>query len=601
MRIDRRSFLVTASAVAGGLLAAGGRAAAEPEQLRSEVVLETDDGVVVSEVTWYAPMPAGSLPHPPETDYLSFLRFRWAGGPEDPAAADAVLSAQAGAAEGPCSMDPLARNIVRELGHRGIAAEFWAMDRRDNQVWDHTGLEAAVAAEDYQVALGYYFENATLNGRRFDGFGVTGDRSNVLADIGLRRVIEDWHFIHSHEIPDPAVRKRNLFVGGHSYGGQITALYAAWDFGDHGNADEAGCGQMAGYVSFDGPLQLRILPDHVPGFSEALRMGWDSPIGQLPISVVNEGLRLGVLPRTMALPSIFDGLFPQGQVLAPLAEIETMAAIFGLAARFEPDAESVFPRRFPHTFVWEVLGRVFLGGDVVNTVTQQSSFRDFRMTNAAVLGAIFDGQGLPFALAAPNFGTLDGGPVAERKFPIGPDFNGVPLIGWATSFLTWQPRFTPTSTQHLYTWRNYNRMDEPFEYPQLTSTGGPLNASFEEHSDAAEIARAFGGTGRLGYLEPYVSAKQYTDEIFMLLGDRSGDFRFIRFEDFRSRVPGIQLVSAQLWGKFRWIPGFIEPDARFIEHYSHSDMINATAVQNDGKPDPVMWQTVDFIQRTIGK
>ncbi|MEC3919357.1 hypothetical protein [Nocardia sp. CDC160] len=599
MSITRRTLLVTAALAAGASVAGMRTAAAQSGDDRTEAMLENDDGVLVSEVTWYAPMPADALPHPPECDYLSFLRFRWADGPADPAAADAVLSTQAGAAEGPASLDPLARNTVRELAARGIHAEFWVMDRRDNTAKDSTGFEAAVAAQDYRVAYDYYFGNRPVNGRTFDGFTLTGERANVLADVGLRRVMEDWHFINSHEIPDPVLRRRKLFVGGHSYGGQITALYLAWDFGDRGDVADAGCGQSAGYVSFDGPLPIRVVPDNIPAFSEAVRMGWDGP-GQLPVGAVNEGLRLGVLPRTVALPNIFDGLVPKDLVPTPAAEIGAMLNIFGLAARFAPDDESIFPRELPRNWKWELLGRIFFGGDPVNMLTQQTGFRDFRMTNMAVLGGIFDGQGLPFALAAPNFGTLDGGPVAERKFPIGPDFNGIPLIGWATSFLTWQPRFTPTSTGHLYTWRNYDRMGEPFEFPGLTADGRSLNSPIEEHCDANQIARAC-GTGRLGYLEPYVSAKQYTDEIFMLTGDRSGDFRFIRFEDFRSRVPGIQMVSAQLWGKFRWIPGFIEPDAILIDHYSHSDMINAAAVQNDGRPDQVMWNTVGFIQRTLGR
>ncbi|WP_067537750.1 hypothetical protein [Nocardia crassostreae] len=545
-------------------------------------------------------MPPGSLPHPPDLDYVGYLRVRSEDGPDDPAAADAVISTQAGASEGPASLDPLARNTVRELRRHGIRAEFWVMDRRDNRVKDATGLAAAVEAGDYRIALDYYYRGGEAGGRRFDGFTVRGERANLLADYGLRQLIEDWHFIHTRELPDPSLRRRKLFIGGHSYGGQMIALYASWDFGDRGDDTDAGSNQIAGYVSVDGPMHTRIAPGHIPVFSQAIRMFWDSPLGAMPVEVVNQGLRLGVLPRTVALPNVLDAFttdIPPEVLPNPFPDIATMLNVIGIAARFEPEAESLLPHELPQLWLWETLGRVIFGGGIPEMISNQPNFRDFRMTNAAVLGATYSSHGVG-SFFATAFGTYDGGPVVERKVPFGTEFNAIPLLGWGTSFATWVPRMAMAEPGRLYTWRNYDRVGEPYDFPQRAANGGPFSTPAHQHCDARQIAAAV-GAARLGFLEPYVSTRQYTDELFMLSGNRSGDFRFLRFEDFRGRVPGIQLVSAQLWGKFRWIPGFVEPDAVLVADYSHQDMINAAAVQNDGTPDPVMWHTADFVQRTL--
>ncbi|MFI9511300.1 twin-arginine translocation signal domain-containing protein [Nocardia sp. NPDC052566] len=600
MPVDRRSFL-SAAALAAGAAVVGAPFGSAAPQGRTEVVLENDDGVLVSEVTWYAPMPARAMPHPPEVDYLSFLRFRLAAGPDDPGAADAVISAQAGAGEGASSIDPVARNTVRELGRRGVRAEFWCMDRRFNALIDTTGTQAAVAARDYTVAWNYYFHGAEIDGRRFAGFTLRDERSAVLADIGLRQIMEDWHFINANEIPDPAVRRRKLFAGGHSYGGQIIALYASWDFGDRGDLADAGCSQLAGYVSIDGPMPIRVPLQDIPQLTQALRIGWDSAVGTMSVDAVTEGLRRGILPRTAMVPDMLTpllDLLPKDAVPNPIPELATLINIIGIGARFQPDEESVLPRELPRTWFYEAVGRVLFGGDIANVLTGQRNFRDFRFTNEAVLGCFYDASLLGSAIAT-SFGTLDGGPVAERKFPFGTEFNTVPVLGWATSVVSWQPRMMPTEPGRLYRWRNYDRVGEPYEFPQVAADGGPLARPEQQHCDARQVARAW-GTGRLGFVDSYMSMRQWTDEMFMLTGNRSGDFRFIRFEDFRTRLTGIQLVSEQLWGgKMGWLPKFLEDDRILVRDYSHQDMINAAPRQNDGSPDPVMSSIADYIVRTI--
>ena len=120
------------------------------ERTEQRVASAAPDAKQVTEsyVRVKAPLPASVGAHPEACDWVSYLRFRNAGGPRSPSDADAVITAMPGFLSGAGPFDQLARNFVRTMDARGKNVEFWALDRRSNCLEDHRGLRAAARARD---------------------------------------------------------------------------------------------------------------------------------------------------------------------------------------------------------------------------------------------------------------------------------------------------------------------------------------------------------------------------------------------------------------------------------------------------------------------
>ncbi len=199
----------------------------------------------------FAPLQADALPHPPECDYLSYLRWRSVDGPTDSASADRILVAQPGLSASAGALESVARNTVSAAAADGSHIEFWALDRRSNCLEDHTGTQAALAAGDLAVAADYYYGGSEINGRKFAGFA-DGDRTAWLADQSLEATLRDQYDLLRAELPDQQLRKQKVLCGGHSLGGSITGFFAEWDFdGNPETLDDAGYNQCAGYFALD--------------------------------------------------------------------------------------------------------------------------------------------------------------------------------------------------------------------------------------------------------------------------------------------------------------------------------------------------------------
>ena len=82
--------------------------------------------VTESYVRVKAPLPASAGAHPEACDWVSYLRFRNAGGPRNPSDADAVITAMPGFLSGAGPFDQLARNFVRTWTP---AARTWSSGR----------------------------------------------------------------------------------------------------------------------------------------------------------------------------------------------------------------------------------------------------------------------------------------------------------------------------------------------------------------------------------------------------------------------------------------------------------------------------------------
>ncbi|MBZ9714311.1 alpha/beta fold hydrolase [Deinococcus multiflagellatus] len=165
----------------------------------------------------------------------------------------AVLLLMPGFLGGAGSFDRLARQIVA----LNPTVAVWAVDRRSNLLEDHTSiLKAGPAA---------------LAGLVKDGLPVrTPDSLPYLKDWGLDTTLKDWRVA----VQAARALTPNVFLGGHSMGGTLSGLYAAYDF-----AGVPGARDVRGLVMLDG---LPGLMSGQPLTADAYRKGASNPIGPLP-------------------------------------------------------------------------------------------------------------------------------------------------------------------------------------------------------------------------------------------------------------------------------------------------------------------------------
>jgi hypothetical protein len=208
---------------------------------------------VATDVKVAAPLPTSFPSHPTECDCIHFLRIKHASGPANPSDADRVLIAQPGVLEGASAFYNVAANLVtRAYNEKGKFVEFWTVDRRPNCLEDLNGLKLAKTTGNVHDAIDYYYRGKPYNGQTFKGYLSPYKDAAWLAEMGMDRTVRDWNEIITRGIPDQSVRKKKVYLGGHSLGGFITGAYACWDFdGDPSTTADAGYNQCAGFFGLD--------------------------------------------------------------------------------------------------------------------------------------------------------------------------------------------------------------------------------------------------------------------------------------------------------------------------------------------------------------
>ncbi|PTA68168.1 alpha/beta fold hydrolase [Deinococcus arcticus] len=165
----------------------------------------------------------------------------------------AVLLLMPGFLGGAGSFDRLARQLVALNPSLAV----WAVDRRSNLLEDHsTILKAGPAA---------------LAGLVKNGLPVRAPQSVAyMKDWGLDTTLKDWRVA----VQAARALTPNVVLGGHSMGGVLSGLYAAYNFGG-----VPGAQGLRGLVMLDG---LPGLLSGAPMTEAAYRRGASNPIGPLP-------------------------------------------------------------------------------------------------------------------------------------------------------------------------------------------------------------------------------------------------------------------------------------------------------------------------------
>ncbi|MFJ9019628.1 hypothetical protein ACIRPU_06515 [Streptomyces sp. NPDC102259] len=543
------------------LLTTGALTAAAPDAQGDGARTETPvpsthpaDGVTETVVRVKVPLPRSFGDRPAACDQLSYLRYRSAEGPAASADADRILLAQPGILEGAGAFDSVARGTVAKAAAQGRHIEFWALDRRSNCLEDRTGI----ASGDQHTAVDYYYRAKPVDGRVFGGF-VGDDRLGWMAKLGIEQTVRDEYDLLTHELPDQGLRRSKVLCGGHSLGGVVTGYFAAADFdGDPATLADAGHNQCAGYFALDTTVSTSLAD-----LSGSLPDDTGLPDVGLGYAAVQAGLDTGLVPRSLSAPVLLN------------PETMTLLAIAGVGAVRDPDGEADLPAYLPSGINIEATNRFLFSKDAAAFLTGSPGVKDFRLTNATVLGALMDDNSVPLAFLQSSVGFFDGGPVTDKSFPVA---NGgtqpTQLFGVGYKAIPAQPHGP------LYTWRDYDRVGDADDPGYRSADGTPFTDAGKEVTDLQELARSL-AEQPLDFTEQYFPTKLVTD---LQLAASPQVKRLVVHPTGLTARPTLTVLAGDglLAGR---IPADLHPVV--AAGYQHLDVLTAAPVQNDGLPEPV--------------
>lgn len=347
-----------------------------------------------------APNPESNEATPTELNQARVVRYLIN---EEPAPAPrAIVVAVPGFLGGGPSFDGIARSIVKECASQGFAVEVWGIDRRSNGLEDLTGMNAGERESDPEIAHGYYFGGAEVDGQTFAGYAPQEDVS-YMSEWGLETHIEDLRAVVDL-IPE-AEQRGHVFMAGHSFGASLTEQYAAWRFASDGTR---GAEQIAGMIFLDG------------------LMG-DTPSEQDAFETSLDEMRADGGTRYTTLPLL--GI-----------DVYAIAEIVALRAWFDPEA----------IVEDEVRDEAFA---ILTLSTEGTSAQYSEATNGAALGLAFDSAHQPLSFVQTTVGSLTGGEVEEYPSLVATFFGGDGIFlrpsdpeatyNWIDAFDAAPPDFTP--------------------------------------------------------------------------------------------------------------------------------------------------------------
>lgn len=432
----RRYFVVglTMAALAGCYSPEGPIPEAKKDGIAPQWTDADVDALVV--VTYESAPAIHQIDHPAMPEQckdVNYLRFKTRTSSDDAAQADATLLLVPGILEGANGFEYIGRQLVyMAKTFRGKDIEIWAMDRRANCLEDLTAMQAAEQAATVEEAedliLGYYYFGEQVEGKTFAGF-LKGRDMPFLVDFGMEQSTEDMYAVIQHRIPDPAISRQKVFVGGHSLGGAHTSMFLAWDLdGNPLTLDDQGANMVAGAIGFD--TTIGNVSDAVGASpSNQALVDLETATEQAQAEVEEEGdtdpaasyrrlvswIERGILPKNIDIPLVFS------------AEAIALPEAVGILAAKAPDEESRVLDRLPMSPVLKNLFRFFHTRDA-NNYNFGPHIEDFRYTNEAQVGLMFDDHFSILSFLQTSLGHVHGG-AAVGKSPFFNFIRSVPILG----------------------------------------------------------------------------------------------------------------------------------------------------------------------------
>ncbi len=542
-----------------------------------------------------SPAPTENGIPPDDANYVTYLRFKPKEDTGPISDADAVIVLIPGGQAGASYMKIVCEQAVyMALKQRNKHIEMLVMDRRPNNVEDLTGMNAAMAAHDTQVAIDYYWNGAEIDGHAFAGFDAD---KPYLSEFGLELVMKDVYKLITTVVPDPEMRRKKLFLGGHSMGGPFTALFLGWDFdGNPATTDDAGYRNVAGMVGLDTLIQINLdfVTDETPttGDVAALTDTVASNDEQYYISFLDD-VRDGSLPR----------LIPSAFLLT--AEIMAIEELTAMEAAWRPNDESDLMKRIPYSDSAAQTIALMNNRGLDNYLTGIPAIQDFRFTNQAAFGCIVDDNSQPMMPLQASCGFASGGAVVPKNFPLSqdlanlfPQLTGFGSIDMNGKFIANDAGpWYALGTGPLYTWDNFDEVGDS-THPTFMSTDGTLtytNAQ-SEMSDIQDVARSMFDVSTNG-LEWYFTIRQWVDiwaaqEIF----NTKYGLNYI-YGDMTDSLPKIEFVGDE--GPMKGFTDQLPPSVHVLKGYNHLDALMAAANRPSRRPNEVIDPLLDFIEATV--
>ncbi|MBJ7470916.1 MAG: hypothetical protein JHD16_06415 [Solirubrobacteraceae bacterium] len=570
-RLRAISSAVTATVLAT-LALPGAAAAADRVELPIRSSSPQTD-VISSLVRLHVPLPATAPAHSEACDWIQYMRYRPADGPSEPTDADAVAVLMPGFIEGATAFDPVARNTIRESARRGRSIEVWAIDRRANCLEDLTGVDHVEQTGEIDGAIDYYYGKQPLNGQTFTA--PFNRAPKVLAEFGIAQTMRDYHAVLTTELPSQPWREDHVICGGHSLGGPLTELYAAWDFdGDKTTTADAGFRQCAGFMGFDTTLSGKLsggLDGNAAKDPDPLVAGVLQSISDVTV----RSLRAGAAPRNIDI----SGIGPETMML--------LDAVSVLASR-TPDADwTPALSKIPRSATTDQFFHISGSPNMSRWLFSKDSMREVRYSYMAALGQIMDDNGAVFGLVRSSFGFFDGAPIQRNTLPR--DLSKIPIVG---QFVAPGELFVPQKlkSKPLVRWKNY---DELGSGATQIGRGGTTPAA--EVTDARDMARIL-HEGPTNLIEAWFPTRIMLDQYLIAGGDRSGGLRGLQHPTGVRQKPRFVVIAGdglRAGGRRQSDPHVTLPG------YQHLDVLTAAERQNSGQPEGSSQAFADLIDTAL--
>ncbi len=580
----------------GGPIPEGAHAPAPRDYTQADV----DSMVTMEEQVIPAPLPA-EWGAPAECNEIHFLRFRLSDGSTlDPAnnarvnasTTDAMMVMLPGVLEGANGFEYLARQLIYQAkvnDHKNY--EVWAVERRNNRLEDLSGINyiedqlskgQITFDKAVEIYIDYYYKGQSLNGKTFAGW-YTNQQLPFLSEFGLKLDTEDVFKVIQTLVPDPQVRRNKVFVGGHSMGGPMAAYFVGWDLdGNPATTDDAGYNNCAGIFGLDTQL------GPMASSGSSIFGSISSDLTEADYAALLENLRNGTTNVVLNTPPILG------------AEVMDLLEAVALAAYNEPDAENNWARHVPWSGDVQMLLQTMHSRDLDTAIRGVPDIKDFRYTNEAMLGVIFDDSFAPLMMIQNSMGFLQGGAVIAKDFPLWP----ASLIPGLSGMLGTGPYFIANDagpadnlgSGPLYSWANFDEIGDASDPNYQDTTGQTTYTTMDnEVADIHDVARVI-FKGPMNLVEWYFSQRLLTDfsGATRPFGPNYG-LNFL-YADKVATMP--QVLFRADHGTHTDDTSATPGKVYELKGYNHMDVLTASANTSSRRPNGVIRPLIDFLKET---
>jgi hypothetical protein len=372
----------------------------------------------------------------------------------------------------------------------------------------------------------------------------------------------------------------------------MTAYFVGWDLdGDPATTGDAGYNNCAGIFGFD--TKLGPMDSFTNGFSDTV-----------PASLSDQVLSLSEEEYVEQINGLRSG---EGAVILntpPLLGAESMSLLeaVSLAAYFAPDDEGTYMDEVPWSDDMQLLLKVMNSRDLCSFLTGMPDLRDFRFTNEALLGIMFDDSFAPLGMIQNSMGFLQGGAVVEKDFPMA-YLSFIPglsrMLGKGPYYIANDAgTICNLGSGPLYSWVNFDEVGNAADPDYKDTTGETTYTTMQnEVADINDVARVI-FKGPFNLVEWYFSNRLLID--FNAAGTAFGPKYGLNYI-YGDKVAEMPQVLFLAGGGTHTDDddGDMPGETYVLEGYNHMDVLTACANASARRPNGVIRPLINFLLQNI--